>query len=85
MVFDFFGALSGEDLAMSFALVLLIIYFLWFFSWGKKQLGSKLGIVVAIVLMYLTFYLYPDLIWIPLILFILATFGKEILARVPKP
>ena len=85
MVFDFFWALSGEDLAMSFALVLLIIYFLWFFSWGKKQLGSKLGIVVAIVLMYLTFYLYPDLIWIPLILFILATFGKEILARVPKP
>jgi len=85
MVFDFVGAVSGQDLALSFALVLLIIYFLWFFSWGKKQVGSKLGILIAIVLIYLTFYLYPDLIWIPFALFILATFGKELLERVPRP
>ena len=85
MAFDFMGAITGQDLALSFALVLLIIYFLWFFSWGKKQVGSKLGLVIAIVLMYLTFFLYPDLIWVPFILFILATFGKELLERIPKP
>lgn len=84
MAFDFLAAISGEDIAMSFALVLLIIYFLWFFSWGKKQVGTKLGIVIAVVLMYLTFYMYPELIWVPFILFILATFGKELLERIPK-
>jgi len=84
MAFDFLAAISGGDLALSFALVLLIVYFLWFFSWGKKQVGTKLGLVIAVVLMYLTFYLYPELIWVPFILFILATFGKELLERIPK-
>ena len=84
MAFDFFGALSGGDLALSFALVLLVIYFLWFWSWGKKQVGAKIGLVLALVLMYLTFYLYPELIWVPFILFILATYGKELLERIPK-
>jgi hypothetical protein len=84
MAFDFFGAISGGDIALSFALVLVIIYFIWFYAWGKKQLGSKLGLLVAVVLFYLTFYLYPELVWIPFILFILATFGKDLLERVPK-
>ena len=85
MAFDFLGAVTGADLALSFALVLMIIYFLWFFSWGKKQVGSKLGLLIAVVLMYLTFYLYPELIWVPFLLFIFATFGKEILERIPRP
>jgi hypothetical protein len=84
MAFDFFGAVTGNDMFASLALVLLIIYFLWFFSWGKKQVGSKWGVVLAVVFMWLTFVSYPDLIWIPVILFILATFGKELLERVPK-
>jgi len=82
MAFDFFGALSGGDFAMSFALVLLIVYFLWFFTWGKKQVGIKLGILLAIFLTYLIFVLYPEMIWVPFILFILATFGKEYLERI---
>lgn len=84
MAFDFIGAVSGNDLAMSFTLVLLIIYFIWFYSWGKKQLGTKMGLILAIILFYLTFYLYPELVWIPFIIFILATFGKDLLERVAK-
>ncbi len=84
MVFDFFGAIGGSDIAMSFALVLMIIYFIWFYNWGKKQLGTKIGLLLAIVLFYLTFYLYPDLVWVPFVLFILATFGKDLLERIPK-
>lgn len=84
MGFDFIGAISGSDVVLSFALVLMIIYFLWFFNWGKKQLGTTYGLLLAIVLSYLTFILYPDLIWIPFILFIFATFGKEFLEIVGK-
>jgi len=82
MQFDFFSAISGGDFAMSFALVLLIVYFLWFFSWGRKQIGVKLGILLAVVLTYLVFVLYPEMIWIPVILFLLATFGKEYLTHI---
>ena len=82
MAFDFIAAISGQNFAMSFALLLLIVYFLWFFSWGKKKVGTKLGILLAIFLTYLVFVLYPEMIWVPLILFILATFGKEYLERV---
>ena len=84
MAFNFLGAIGGGDLALSFALVLLIIYFLWFYNWGKKQIGAKWGIILAIVLFYLTFYLYPDLIWVPFLLFIFATFGKEFFEIVSK-
>ena len=82
MAFDIISAISGNNFAMSFALLLLIVYFLWFFSWGKKQIGTKLGILLAIFLTYLIFFLYPEMIWLPFILFILATFGKEYLERI---
>ena len=75
--FDFIGAVSGGDITLSFALVLMIIYFLWFYNWGKKQLGTTYGLMLAIILFYLTFFLYPELVWIPFLLFIFATFGKE--------
>jgi len=78
-------AISGQDFVWSFALVLLIVYFLWFFTWGKKQVGTKLGILLAVVLTYLIFVMYPEMIWVPFILFIIATFGKEFLEIVPKP
>ncbi len=82
--FDFLGAISGGDIALSFALVLMIIYFLWFFNWGKKQLGTTYGLLLAIILFYLTFFLYPDLVWIPFLLFLFATFGKEFLEIVGR-
>ncbi len=85
MAIDLFAALSGEDIFSSLALVLFIIYFLWLYNWGKKQLGTKYGLVIAGIVFYLIFFLYQDLVWLPLILFLLATFGKDILERVPKP
>jgi Na+/melibiose symporter-like transporter len=84
LAFDIFRAISGYDMAASFALVLFVVYFLWFFTWGKKQVGARWGIILAVIIMYLTFFLYPELIWIPVILFIFATFGKELLERIPR-
>ena len=84
MAVDFGNALSGNDLVSSIALALLIIYFLWIFSWGKKQVGTKVGVLVALILTYLIFYLNDWLIWAPVIGFLLITFGKELLERIPK-
>ncbi len=81
---DIFGALAGNDLFLTFSFILLIIYFLWFYAWGKKQIGTKLGVLLAIFLTYAIFWLYPDLIWVPVFLFLLMTFGKDILERIQK-
>lgn len=84
MGFDILGALTGQDIALSLALVILIVLFIWVYSWGKNQLGSKLGLLLAIIIVYLTFFSFPELIWIIFVFFILSTFGKELLERIPK-
>ncbi|MFA6065365.1 MAG: hypothetical protein WC746_05980 [archaeon] len=82
---DFAGALTGEDLFLTIALILFIVYFLWIYAWAKKQVGAKLGIILAVVIMFLLFYSFPELIWVPFILFLWSIFGKDLLERVPKP
>ena len=47
-------------------------------------MGVKYGLVLAGIVFYLIFFLYQDLVWVPLVLFLLATFGKDILEKVPK-
>lgn len=84
MAFDIIGALTGRDIMLSLALVILIVLFVWIYSWGKNQLGTKIGLLLAIIIVYLTFFSFPELIWIIFIFFILATFGKELLERIPK-
>jgi len=84
MAFDIIGALSGTDIALSLALVLLIVLFFWIYGWSKNQAGTKIGLLIAVLIMYITFFQFPELIWIMFILFILATFGKEIMERIPK-
>ncbi len=84
MAFDILSALSGTDIIMSLALVILIIIFFWIYAWGKNQAGAKIGFILAIIIVYLTFFSFPELIWVVFILFILATFGKELMERIPK-
>ena len=55
----------------------------WLFSWAKGSLGSaKLAVFFAIVIVYLTVYQFRELVWIAVFLFIFATFGKELIARI---
>lgn len=82
---DLSGALSGGDFFLTLTLILFIIYFLWIYAWAKKQVGAKLGIILAVVIMFLLFYSFPELIWVPFILFLWSIFGKDLLERVPKP
>jgi len=85
MGIDFLGALAGEDLFLSLSLILFIIYFFWIFAWAKKQVGANLGLLLAILITYLLFYSFPDLIWVPFLLYLWSIFGKDLMERVPKP
>ena len=64
-------------------IALLLFIFIWLFSWAKGILGSvKLAVLFALIVVYLTFYQYQELVWLGVIIFFIATFGKEILGKV---
>jgi hypothetical protein len=84
MAIDIVGALSGEDFILTLMLILLVIYFLWIYAWAKKQIGQKLGLLLAILITYLLFFNFPELVWVPFLLFLWSVFGKDLLERIPR-
>ena len=72
------------DMLTNIQTVLGLIYLIWIYAWFKKQAGSaKIAAILAILVVYLTFFMYPILIWIPAILFILATFFSGMFEKIP--
>jgi len=64
-------------------IVLTLFLFVWIYSWAKENLGSaKLAILFALIVVYLTFYSYPVLVWLLVVFFLLQTLGKDFLAQV---
>lgn len=64
-------------------IVLTLFLFVWIYSWTKENLGSaKLAILFALIVVYLTFYSYPVLVWLLVAFFLLQTLGKDFLAQV---
>ncbi len=62
--------------------VLALFYLVWIFSWGKKSLGSaKLAILFAVIVVYLAFFQHPELVWIPLALFLIVNFFSPMLEK----
>ena len=63
-------------------IALTLFFFVWIYAWAKGNLGStKLAILFAAIVVYLTFYQFPELVWIAVLLFLFATFGKEIISK----
>ncbi len=63
-------------------IALALFMFVWLYAWAKGALGSaKLGILFALIISYVTFYTYRELVWIVVILFLFATFGREIFSK----
>jgi len=63
-------------------IVLSLFYLVWLFGWAKRNLGSaKLAVLFAVIVVYLTFFQFPFLVWIPVIIFLFAVFGKGILEK----
>lgn len=64
-------------------LAITIFLFIWIYNWAKGNVGSaKLAIVTAIVIVFLTFYQFPELVWLLVGLWAFATFGKDVFAKV---
>jgi hypothetical protein len=73
--------LSG--LTGNLEIALILFFFIWLFGWAKGSLGSaKLAVLFAIIVVYLTVYQYRELVWIAVILFLFATFGKELFSKI---
>ncbi|MCR4368348.1 MAG: hypothetical protein NUV67_00400 [archaeon] len=72
-----------EGLADNIWIVLTLFLFVWIYSWAKENLGSaKLAILFSLIVVYLTFYSYPILVWLLVAFFILQTLGKDFLAQI---
>lgn len=62
-----------------------LIYLIWLYAWAKKQLGSaSIAAIFAVIIVYLTFFQYPVLIWIPIALFLIATFFSGMFEKIPS-
>ena len=64
-------------------IILTLFLFVWIYSWAKENLGSaKLAILFALIVVYLTFYSYPVLVWLLVVFFLLQTLGKDFLSQI---
>ena len=76
------GIILQTALEQNIWIALTLFVFVWIFSWAKGSLGSaKLAVLFAIIVVYLTAYNFPILVWIGVAVFILATFGKELITK----
>ena len=64
-------------------IALTLFVLLWVYSWAKGVLGSaRIAVLFGVIIVFLTVYNHPELLWLGVGLFFLATFGKEIFAKV---
>ncbi len=64
-------------------LAITIFLFIWIYNWAKGNVGStKLALVTAVVIVFLTVYQFPELVWLLVGLWAFATFGKDVFQKV---
>ncbi|MDP2666726.1 MAG: hypothetical protein Q8P05_04500 [Candidatus Diapherotrites archaeon] len=72
-----------QSLTENVQLAITIFLFIWIYNWAKGNVGStKLAFVTALVIMFLTFYQFPELVWGLVFLWAFATFGKDVFTKV---
>ena len=72
-----------DDLLGNLEIALILFFFIWIMSWAKGTLGSaKLAVLFAFLVTYLTVYQFRELVWITVLLFLFATFGKDLFEKV---
>jgi len=75
----------NTDPVENIRIVLSLFYFVWIYAWGKKQLGSaKVGLLFAVIVVYLTFFQFPELVWIPVLFFFMSFFFSGMFEKIGK-
>ena len=76
---ELFTGLVLSNFNSDIELALTLILFVWLLNWLKTMTGdAKLAIIIAVIVSYLTFYRYPELIWLMVAFILVITFGKQI-------
>ena len=74
--------LAADPLVQNLEVALSLFYLVWIYGWSKKNLGSsKLAILFSVIVVYLTFFQFQQLIWVPVAIFLFAVFGKGLLEK----
>lgn len=71
-------------------LALIMIFFVWAWNFARANFGSgKLALIFAMILIYLTLFKHPELVWILFFTLIgipfLAKFLDKIVPKPPEP
>ena len=67
------------DLWTDLQLALVIIFFIYLLKWSTDFTGSKkIGIILAAIVAYLTFFQHTEFVWIILVLFFGFSFFGQI-------
>jgi len=78
-----FLQLSFDPIIANVEVVLMLVVFIWLFSWAKTNLGSAaLAVLFSFIVTFLTVFQFPILIWVLVALFLFSTFGKEMFDKV---
>jgi uncharacterized membrane protein len=84
MLFNFWNAIDGSNFMATITLILLIIYPFFIYNWAKGLMGKNFGLMFTFLLMYFIVFVYQWLVFVPIILIFISTFGKDIAERVSK-
>ncbi|MDD3159962.1 MAG: hypothetical protein PHQ98_03275 [Candidatus ainarchaeum sp.] len=84
MLFDFWSAIDGSNFLATVGLILLVLYTIFIYNWSKKLMGQTLAIIFTLMIVYFILYIFIWILWVPVILFLIATFGKDVAERIPK-
>jgi hypothetical protein len=77
------SSLFVSSLMQNVWIAIVLFLFVWVFNWARGALGSaKLAVLFAIIIIYLTVFQFPELVWLGVMIFIFATFGKDVFAKV---
>ena len=72
-----------DALLSNIHLAITIFLFIWIYNWAKGNVGSaKLAFVTAVLIVFLTIYQFPELVWFIVFLWAFATFGKDIFTKI---
>ena len=77
--------MATGELISNITIVLSLFYLIWIYAWAKKQLGSaKIAILFAVIVVYLTFFQFPELVWVPVIFFFMSFFFTGMFEKIGK-